>query len=125
MPQSKERQRSAVIVLAVLVLAGATAHASDATRLVALRKSRSIVSEAATVVQLQTQQRVTATFTRGMMENAEEELRQIAEESRRDEPDLAEIAGHAVAAIEKRDGAALKDLADRLYRLEKANEPAD
>jgi len=84
---------------------------------------RSLAAEAAEVIRLQAQHRVTETYAREMKTEAREQLQSTAKST--DAPQLKPIGAKAVSALDRNDAGALTAIAQQLFNMEGRHGRAD
>jgi len=87
------------------------------------RALRSLAAEAAEVIRLQAQHRVTGIYVREMKEEAREQIESTIKGT--DAPQLKPLAAKAIAALDRNDAGALAVIAQQLFRMERAHGRAD
>jgi hypothetical protein len=112
--------RAAAFSFAVVLSCGAASAAED---LVAARTARSLIAEAAMVLRLNAESRLTAIYSDAMSENVRQKLQQL--EGSTDDPMLRKTLETAVAALTRSDAATLRAIADRLFAQTGPHGPAD
>ena len=110
---------SVVIFAALLGLCGS----GRADGLSDIRAIRSVAAEAAEVLTLESQHKVTATYAAVMKNQACSQLRNTAESA--GSPQIKQLAQQAIDAVKANDAAALKRLVQQLYAMEGPHERAD
>jgi len=88
-----------------------------------IRAVRSVAAEAAEVIRLKLQHRVTETYAREMKEEARQQLAQEAQSAQA--PQTRDIAGQAISALDRNDARALTSIAQQLFRMEGPHGRAD
>lgn len=88
-----------------------------------IRAIRSISAEAAQVLNLESQHKVTATYATVMKNQAVSQLRNTAESAA--SPQMKALAQQAIDAVKANDSAALKQIVQQLYAMEGPHGRAD
>lgn len=91
------------------------------SELIAVKNSRSLVAEAALILSLSAEGRTTERFTGTSLQQASEGL-DDAKSDLNSEGRIAELLDASLAAIRTRDLESLRDIASRLFSIEKTNE---
>jgi hypothetical protein len=112
--------RAFCFAAAVLCTGCGVARADDLSE---IRAVRSLAAEAAQVIRLETQHRVTAPYAREMKSSAREELRKEAESATA--PRVKATALQAMAAVNANNAQALEAIVRRLFALEGPHGRAD
>ncbi len=112
--------RKLSLAAAVLCIGCGFARADD---LADLRAVRSLAAEAAQVIRLESQRRVTGTYAREMKDSAREELGNEAESA--PAPRVKALARQAISAVNANDGAALERIVQQLFAMEGPHGRAD
>jgi hypothetical protein len=94
------------------------ASAADASRLALLQTARSVAAEAAATIDLEQRGQLSQTFVRGELDDASDELRSLADEALKSQPDLARSIDEAARALAAKDVAMLRAVTTRLHTLE-------
>jgi hypothetical protein len=115
-----DRVRIVGIAFVALVLACAVARADGLSD---IRTLRSLSAEAAEIVRLQAQHRITETYATQMKREAREELQSAGESASTGA--LKEIAQQATQALDRNDEQGLTTLAQRLFAMEGPHGRAD
>jgi hypothetical protein len=97
------------------------ALAADSSRLVLLRTARSVTAEAAATIDLEQRGLLSQTFVRGELDDASDELRSLADDALKSQPDLARSIDEAARALAAKDVALLRAIATRLHTLEQGD----
>jgi hypothetical protein len=108
--------------LALLPLA-LSAAVAQADPLADTRIVRSLAAEAAEVIRLQAQHRVTETYAREMKKEAREQLESTAKST--DAPQLKPLAAKVLTALDREDAGALTAVARQLLKMEGPHGRAD
>jgi hypothetical protein len=103
--------------------AALSAAVAQADPLADTRILRSLAAEAAEIIRLQAQHRVTETYAREMKREAREQLESTARST--DAPQLKPLAANALAALDRNDAGALATIAQQLLRMEGPHGRAD
>lgn len=112
--------RKLSLAAATLCIGCGLARADD---LADLRAVRSLAAEAAQVIRLESQHRITGIYARKMKDSAREELRNEAESA--PAPRVKTFAQQAVSAVNANDAAALERIARQLFAMEGPHGRAD
>ena len=112
--------RIVATIAVALLLGSAAAHADTLSD---IRSLRSLSAEAAQVIRLQAQHRVTDTYATEMKQEAREELQSSADDA--GTPQLKAIARQATQALDRNNSQALTDIAERLLAMEGPHGRAD
>lgn len=107
-------------ILLTALLGGGPALADNLSD---LRSVRTLAAEAAEVIRLQAQHRVTETYARTMKDAAREQLAEQAKSA--EAPQMRKIAGHAISALDHNDPNALAAIAQQLLKMEGPHGRAD
>ena len=97
------------------------AFAADSSRLVLLRTARSVTAEAAATIDLEQRGQLSQAFVRGELDDASDELRSLADEALKSQPDLARSIDQAARALAAKNAAMLRAIATRLHTLEQGD----
>ncbi|HEX3653431.1 MAG TPA: hypothetical protein VHU18_11475 [Rhizomicrobium sp.] len=112
--------RASVLIIAALL---GLCQPGRADSLSDIRAIRSIAAEAAQVLNLEDQHKVTATYATVMKNQAISQLRNTAESA--ESPQTKQLAQQAIDAVKANDSAALKRFVQKLYAMEAAHGRAD
>lgn len=115
-----DRVRTVAIVSGMLLVTCATAQADALSD---IRTLRSLSAEAAEVIRLQAQHRVTYTYATQMKREAREELESTGQTASSSQ--LKQMAQQATQALDRNDSRALTALAQRLLAMEGPHGRAD
>ena len=107
-------------ILLAALLAWSPAAADDLSD---IRSVRTLAAEAAAVIRLQAQHRITETYARTMKEEARQQLVQEAQEATARQ--LRTIAGQAISALDRNNASALTGIVQQLFRMEGSHGRAD
>lgn len=103
-------------VLGLVALVLATSARAEDLDTAKLDQARSLVAEAALLERSEGQGRVTRAYAEALRETLKDDLQKL-----RNEPRFRAVADQALAALDRRDAAALAALRDRLVALERAH----
>jgi len=119
-------KRKSLLLLLVLC-APSAGHAGDidSGKLTAIRGIRTAAAEAALVVQLKQQGRVTDTYAEEMKDDAKEELESLRKQVQQKNPDLLSITQAAIDATGASDIGRLRAITNQLLAMEGPHGRAD
>jgi len=109
-----------VLAFVALLDWGQAAAADDLSQ---VRAIRSLAAEAAEIIRLQAQHRVTETYAREMKQQAREQLQSEAEGAQR--PPLGQMAQQAIVALGRDDSNTLMRIVQQLLKMEGPHGRAD
>lgn len=118
------RSGSLLFPLAICLCTG-SGLAAEPQELPALRAVRSLAAETAQVLRLESDGRVTMLYADMMRQDARDQLLQMDESSGSRDPVLHQAVSDSVSALDRKDAAMLRAIADRLFGMAGPRGPTD
>jgi hypothetical protein len=119
------RRTVTVLLIQISIWVVAPAGAAEPRDLAGLRSVRSLAAEAAVVLRLGTDNKVTSTYTQAMKDNTRAQLHDIDESAGKADAELHRAIADTMTALERNDAPALQAIAERLFGKAGSRGPTD